>query len=113
LPSKKKNTLRPIVLLIIGFLLMAGAFVLFFLDLEDDPTVASQDETIPFPEIARTSLTDAKAAYDAGSAIFLDVRTAEQYAQGRIPGSINIPLDELLERLDEINPADRFLTVCT
>jgi 3-mercaptopyruvate sulfurtransferase SseA len=112
LQRKNKNTGRPIALLIIGFLLMAGAVALFLLDLGVDQAGAPQDETIPFPEIARTNLPDAKAAYDAGSVVFLDVRSAEQYAQTRIPGSINIPIDELSDRLDEINPEDRFLTLC-
>ncbi len=32
----------------------------------------------------------------------LDVRGADEYALGAIPGSVNLPLDELRERLDEI-----------
>ncbi|MCA1655323.1 MAG: metalloregulator ArsR/SmtB family transcription factor [Pseudonocardiaceae bacterium] len=41
----------------------------------------------------------------AGEAIVLDVRPAEEYAAGHIPGAVSIPLDELAERLDEL-PAD-------
>ena len=33
---------------------------------------------------------------------FVDVRTASEFANGTIPGSINIPVDELRERHDEI-----------
>jgi 3-mercaptopyruvate sulfurtransferase SseA len=113
LPRKKKKTRRPIALLLIGFLLMAGAIALFLSDLGVDQAAAPQGDTIPFPEIARTSLADAKAAFDASSVVFLDVRTAGEFAQSRIPGSINIPLDELPDRLGELNPEDRFLTVCT
>jgi hypothetical protein len=113
LPRKKKTTHRPIALLLIGFLLMVGAIALFLSDLGVDQAAAPQSETIPFPEIGRTSLADARTAYNAGSVVFLDVRTAEEYAQSRIPGSINIPLDELPDRLGELNPEDSFLTVCT
>lgn len=40
----------------------------------------------------------------------VDVRTREEYALGRIPGFINIPVDELRERLGEL-PADRPIVV--
>jgi 3-mercaptopyruvate sulfurtransferase SseA len=113
LPRKKKNTRRPIALLLIGFLLMVGAIALFLSDLGVDQVAAPQNNTIPYPEIARTGLADAKSVYDTGSAVFLDVRTTAEFAQSRIPGSINIPLDELPDRLGELNPEDRFLTVCT
>lgn len=33
----------------------------------------------------------------------LDVRTEKEYLQGHIPGSMNIPLDELRERLNELD----------
>jgi rhodanese-related sulfurtransferase len=33
---------------------------------------------------------------------FIDVRTASEFANGTIPGSINIPVDELRERHGEI-----------
>jgi 3-mercaptopyruvate sulfurtransferase SseA len=113
LPRKKKQNRRPITLLLIGFLLMAGAIALWIFDPGGGSPTPSQDTNIPFPEIARTSLSDAKSAYEAGSAVFLDVRTAPEYAQRRIPGSVNIPLDELPDRLGELNPEDRFLTICT
>ena len=35
----------------------------------------------------------------------LDVRQAGEYAQGHIPGAKLIPLPELTERLDELDPA--------
>ena len=36
-------------------------------------------------------------------AVRLDVRTVEEYAGGTIPGFINIPLDSLRERMDELD----------
>lgn len=43
-------------------------------------------------------------------AFFLDVRTAEEFALGTIPGAVNIPLEQLRARLQEI-PHDRKLVV--
>ncbi len=38
--------------------------------------------------------------------LFVDVRTPAEYAAGHVPGAINIPVDELPKRLNEV-PHDR------
>ncbi|WP_460959967.1 ArsR/SmtB family transcription factor [Parasphingorhabdus pacifica] len=40
-----------------------------------------------------------------GRALVLDVRPAEEYAAGHVPGAVSIPVDQLADRLAEI-PAD-------
>ena len=40
----------------------------------------------------------------------LDVRTEQEFADGHIPGAVNIPVDELRDRLDEV-PAGRDIAV--
>jgi rhodanese-related sulfurtransferase len=42
----------------------------------------------------------------SGDATLIDVRPAEEYAAGHIPGAVSIPLEELAERLAEL-PADQ------
>ena len=42
------------------------------------------------------------------SSYMVDVRTPEEFARGHIEGSVNIPVDELRDRLDEI-PGDRHI----
>ncbi len=44
-------------------------------------------------------------AASEGRALVLDVRPAEEYAAGHVPGAVSIPLDQLADRLAEI-PAD-------
>ena len=44
-------------------------------------------------------------------AVFVDVRSAGEFASGNAPGSINIPLQELGSRLDEI-PKSVPVVVC-
>jgi len=62
----------------------------------------------------RMQASDLAAAMTAGAApLVLDVRTAREWRRARIAGSINIPLGQLLDRLDEI-PRDRPIVVhCT
>ena len=43
------------------------------------------------------------ARIEAGTApLLLDVRTPAEFADGHVPGAVNIPHDELAERLNEI-----------
>jgi len=46
------------------------------------------------------------AAAPSDRPFLLDVRTETEYAAGHIPGAINIPVDELRNRLQEL-PRDR------
>lgn len=45
---------------------------------------------------------------ESGDAVVLDVRPTPEYAAGHLPGALNIPLEELAERLAEL-PADRHI----
>ncbi len=47
-----------------------------------------------------------------GSIIMLDVRTMREYINGHIPDAINIPLDELRERLDELDKSKPVYVNC-
>lgn len=62
----------------------------------DDNVVSGRADLIQWHEVAE--------AQQAGIPV-LDVRTAGEYARGHIPGSLNIPVDELRERLSEVTAA--------
>lgn len=47
-----------------------------------------------------------------GSVTLLDVRTPQEYAGGHIEGFRNIPVDELRERLDEIEAGKPVYVIC-
>jgi len=55
-----------------------------------------------------------KAALDAGAVpLLIDVRTAEEYAGGHVPGAKNVPLDQLASRLAELGtPAAEVYVIC-
>lgn len=47
-----------------------------------------------------------------GSATLLDVRTVKEYESGHIEGFRNIPVDELRERLEELDPGKPVYAIC-
>jgi len=50
---------------------------------------------------------------DGQPLVILDVRTVSEYEDGRIPGSVNIPLGELPARLGELAEDARTVCVCS
>jgi hypothetical protein len=58
------------------------------------PTQSSDSNTVPLSEagVPRIEVADAKAAFDSGKAVIVDVRSAEYFADGHAAGAINIPL---------------------
>ncbi|MDO6354070.1 FAD-dependent oxidoreductase [Caloramator sp. CAR-1] len=44
---------------------------------------------------------------DSNEPLIVDVRTEEEFSYGAVPGAINIPLDELKYRIDELGRKDR------
>lgn len=45
-------------------------------------------------------------------ALKIDVRTEEEYQRGSLPGYINIPLDELRDRINEIDIKKEIYVTC-
>jgi 3-mercaptopyruvate sulfurtransferase SseA len=114
---RKPNPKFPLVLAIGGGVLLIITAILIGLQNTSNAipqTSASQlggEDT--YPEIQRVSLEDAKAAYDAGSAVFVDVRAVDSYNISHIPGALNIPLANTQERLGELDKAKWIITYCT
>jgi rhodanese-related sulfurtransferase len=44
--------------------------------------------------------------------VFVDVRTPEEFASGRVPGAVNIPVKQLPSRLAELGKDDRLVVYC-
>lgn len=44
--------------------------------------------------------------------VVLDVREPHEWAEGHIAGAIHMPLGDLMERRDELDPATQTLVVC-
>jgi hypothetical protein len=110
--NNDKRTL-PLILIIGGAVLIISVILYVALSSPTTPAPQSNGITIPFPDIKRASLEEAKQAYDLQTAVFLDVRDAGSFAAGHVKGAINIPLADLETRLNEI-PQDKWiLPYCT
>ncbi|MBA8879287.1 ArsR/SmtB family transcription factor [Phyllobacterium myrsinacearum] len=59
--------------------------------------------------ISREDLLERLAA---GSVTLLDVRSSEEYALGHLPGALNIPADELEQRLTELPSSHEIVAYC-
>lgn len=113
--NRLQRSFWPIVMIVAGIVLVAVAS-LIITNLQSPPPSVSQPDVlteIPYPDVSRVSLLDAKKAYDDGTAVFVDVRDRGSYQQSHIPGALSIPVDETESRKDELNPNDWIITYCT
>ena len=55
---------------------------------------------------------DEALARDPQTSMLLDVRTPREFERGHVPGALNIPVDELRDRLDEIDPSKEIYEYC-
>ncbi|NKI22528.1 rhodanese-like domain-containing protein [Paenibacillus dendritiformis] len=55
---------------------------------------------------------EAEQMLNAKEARCVDVREPEEYADGHIPGAVNVPLSELPERIGELDPEQAWIVVC-
>lgn len=111
-PHKQKSQI-PIILIALGAFLLIAVILVAFQNASNTSTAESHSNEETYPDIPRVSLADAKAAFDVGSAIFVDVRSAQAYQESHIADSVNIPLAELEQRVSELDPADWIVTYCT
>lgn len=63
------------------------------------------DGEISAPELAELIETN-------GDVSVVDIRSPPAFARGHIPDSVNIPFAELPSRVEELNGAERVVTVC-
>lgn len=64
-------------------------------------------------ELKKISPKEVEKKVTKGDIQILDVRSEEEYKQGHIPNSTNIPLSELENRLNELDRNKEIITVCT
>lgn len=58
------------------------------------------------------SIADVVAARSAGAAQVVDGREIAEFVTGHVPGATSIPMSQLVDRLDEIDPSRPVLVIC-
>lgn len=110
----KRQSLIAIGLIGIGALILIGAYFWYTGASTGQETQIAQDMgDIPYPQIKRVSLADAKAAYDLGTAVFIDVRDEFSYEQNHITNALSMPLDGFQQQVNELDPAKWYILYCT
>lgn len=60
----------------------------------------------------RISIEDARKLFTSGQAVFIDVRSNEQFSLGHIKGALSIPRSQLIRRFREVPPRKTIITYC-
>ncbi|MHB0923394.1 MAG: rhodanese-like domain-containing protein [Bellilinea sp.] len=116
---KSRKNLAPWILMIGGSLIILTVViwqttkVLTPVETSTAPVNSPSNSYIPYPDVERISLMDAKTAFDNGAALFIDVRDPEYYDVLHISGALNIPYSQLETRMKELAVNQHIITYCT
>lgn len=119
MPPRSKNTRRsqstaPLIMLGIGVILVLGALIFALANQGNQQAASASNPDIPYPEVDRVTLADAKAALDQNSAIFVDVRDATTYTTSHVKGAVSLPLSDIEGgRFGTLDKSQWIITYCT
>jgi hypothetical protein len=109
--KKKSNTLLPILLFAGALILMVGGLILANnlrkAEISNPGQYTNQDD------IPRVSIQEALEAYQNNEAVIIDSRSQGAYDIQHVSGAINLPVDQIENRLEELDPDVWYLTYCT
>jgi NADH:ubiquinone oxidoreductase subunit 5 (subunit L)/multisubunit Na+/H+ antiporter MnhA subunit len=116
--SNDTNSTVPLILIAAGIVLI---IIVLIWQLFMSQSTASQRESIqptvtseiPYPEITRVSLVDAYQAFQNKAAVFIDVRSLDNFSQSHIAGAINLPLDQLEAQIPTMDVKAWIIPYCT
>jgi len=70
-------------------------------------------QEIPYPDVPRISVQEARDRLDRGEIVMVDVRSEASYDTLHIEGAVSMPEAEILDRLGELNPESVLVLYCT
>lgn len=128
--SQQRSLIFPILMVIAGLALIVGSIWMTInaraaqnmaragqgagtAAMSSNSPVAGTPPRIPFPDVPRVGVGDAKAALDLQQAIFIDTRGEPFYAAGHLPGALSITKEELPQRMGELDKNTWIIPYCT
>jgi 3-mercaptopyruvate sulfurtransferase SseA len=108
--ENRKNYI-PLIIVGGGTLLLIAVFAWVVLKQTTTPMITPTPASVEQAE--RVSLADAKAAYEARKAVFVDVRDSSSFEASHIPGALSIPLNDLNIRIGELDPKMWIIPYCS
>ncbi|MBX3268167.1 MAG: rhodanese-like domain-containing protein [Acidobacteria bacterium] len=76
------------------------------------PAAPPAARNIPFPDVERIPLAEAKKAFDDGSAVFVDTHSAASFEVQHVKGAINIPPDQIA-KADSLPKGKKIIAYCS
>lgn len=110
---KRQASILPLALIVSGLILLVAAIYFALNQSSVTPAPTSEAGSIPYSNVPRISVADARAAFDLGSAVFMDVRGEPYYSQSHIQGAFSVTEAELDTALAQIDPQAWIITYCT
>ncbi len=80
---------------------------------EPAPAKPKTKPAIPYPTAPRISLAEAKADFDAGTAVFVDTHSPSSFENERIAGAVNVPSDDWEAHLNKIPKGKKIIAYCS
>jgi hypothetical protein len=117
--AKERFSYMPLIMVGLGLILM-GAAVYYLTratrQVTPVPTATAAAVAVPdlpYSDIKRTSLEDAKRAFDQKKATFIDARGEPYFSEGHIPGAIPLTQADVPGKVPALDAQTWIITYCT
>jgi hypothetical protein len=103
-----------VVIVALGILLSLDSWRSSAVESAANPTALPiSTQQIPYPEVPRMSVQQARDELARGEIVMVDVRSKASYDRLHIEGALSIPEDQIESRLDELDRGKRIVLYCT
>jgi len=108
---KKNQALLPIILL--AGVILVSIVGLILADNIRQSRIENPSEITNQDDIPRVTAEEAYEAMLAGEAVIVDARSEANFQAQRVAGSVSLPIDQVEDRVGELDPDIWYITYCT